>query len=149
MVLWSNLGKDCEVALRKCGHEKNGRSAGLSEESAGEASNLMWRPVQRGNRDATTSACVGWDLDNIENQSAFCKETWRSPHWHGCLLKRLYHYQDNRPDHEDRGYFIDNTIEFLAPQISVGGEILDAAGKKTVDTRQHHHQQKLAVQPAR
>src|ERR1700736_2571756 len=74
MVLWSNLGKDCEVALRKCGHEKNGRSAGLSEESAGEASNLMRRPVQRGNRNATTSACVGWDLSNIENRSAFRKE---------------------------------------------------------------------------
>src|ERR1700704_1207824 len=22
MVVWSNLGKDCEVALRKCGHAK-------------------------------------------------------------------------------------------------------------------------------
>src|SRR6202171_566611 len=74
MVLWSNWGKDCEVALRKCGHEKNGRSAGLSEESAGEASNLMQRPVQRGNRNAITSACVGWDLSNIENRSAFRKQ---------------------------------------------------------------------------
>jgi hypothetical protein len=66
-----------------------------------------------------------------------------------CLLKRLNHYQDNGPDHEDRRYFIDNTIEFLAPPIAVGGEILDAAGKKTVDARQRHHQQKLAVQPSR
>ena len=49
------------------------RSAGLSKEGAGEASNLMWRPVQRGSRNATTSACVGWDLANIENQLAFCK----------------------------------------------------------------------------
>jgi hypothetical protein len=31
--------------LRKSGHEK-GRSADLSKESAGEASNLMRRPVQ-------------------------------------------------------------------------------------------------------
>ena len=31
------------MALRKCGREK-GRSAGLSKESAGEASNLMRRP---------------------------------------------------------------------------------------------------------
>src|ERR1700730_15011118 len=113
MVLWSNLGKDCEVALRKCGHEKNGRSAGLSEESAGEASNLMRRPVRRGNRNATTSACVGWDFSNIENRSAFCKEAWRSQHQLWCLLKRLDHYQDNGPDHEDGRYFIDNTIEFL------------------------------------
>jgi len=30
--------------FEKSGHEK-GRSAGLSKESAGEASNLMWRPV--------------------------------------------------------------------------------------------------------
>jgi hypothetical protein len=52
---------------------KSGRSAGLSKESAGEASNLMWRPVQRRNRDTTTSACVGWDIDNIENQLGFRK----------------------------------------------------------------------------
>ena len=61
------------MALRKSGHEK-GRSAGLSEESAGEASNLMRWPAQRGNRNATTSACVGWDLTNIENRLAFCKQ---------------------------------------------------------------------------
>jgi len=46
------------------------RSAGLSKEGAGEASNLMRRPVQRGSRDATTSACVGWDFSNIENRPA-------------------------------------------------------------------------------
>jgi hypothetical protein len=34
----------------------------------------MGRPVQRGNRYATTSACVGWDFSNIENQSAFRKQ---------------------------------------------------------------------------
>src|SRR6202171_4044472 len=73
MVLWSNLGKDCEVALRKCGREEKGRSAGLSEESAGEASNLMRWPVQRGSRNTTTSACVGWDFSNIENRPAFRK----------------------------------------------------------------------------
>src|SRR3954454_8915779 len=46
VVLWSNLEKGCEVALGKSGREK-GRSAGLSEESAGEASNLMQPPVPR------------------------------------------------------------------------------------------------------
>jgi hypothetical protein len=122
------------VALRKCGRPKR-RSAGLSEEGAGEASNLMWRPVQRGNRNATTSACVGWGFDNIENRPAFCKEAWRSPHRQRCLLKRLDHYQDNGPDHEDRRYLIDNTVEFLSPQIAIGSKILDAAGKKTVDAR--------------
>ena len=53
-----------------------GRSAGLSKESAGEASNLMRRPVQRKNRDATTSACVGWDFNNIENRLTFRKQAW-------------------------------------------------------------------------
>jgi hypothetical protein len=52
---------------------KSRKSAGLSKESAGEASNLMRRPVQQGNRDATTSACVGWDERNIENQPTFRK----------------------------------------------------------------------------
>lgn len=50
-----------------------GRSAGLSEESAGEASNLMQRPVQRGDRNTATSACVGWDNGNIENRPALRK----------------------------------------------------------------------------
>jgi hypothetical protein len=54
-------------------HEE-GRSAGLSKESADEASNLMRRPVHRGNRNATTSACVGWDFNNIENRPAFRKQ---------------------------------------------------------------------------
>ena len=114
---------------------KKGRSAGLSEERAGEASNLMRRPVQRGSRNATTSACVGWDLANIENRSAFRKETrsryWRPRH----RLKRLHHHQDHDPDHQGSRHLIDNTIEFLVAVITVGGEILDAAGKKTVDTR--------------
>jgi len=52
---------------------KSGKSAGLSKESAGEASNLMRRPAQRRNRDTATSACVGWDISNIENRSAFRK----------------------------------------------------------------------------
>jgi hypothetical protein len=34
----------------------------------------MWRPVQRKNRDTTTSACVGWDFSNIENRLAFRKQ---------------------------------------------------------------------------
>jgi hypothetical protein len=37
----------------------------------------MRRPVQRRNQDATTSACVGWDLTNIENRLAFRKEVAR------------------------------------------------------------------------
>jgi hypothetical protein len=50
-----------------------GRSAGLSKESAGEASNLMRRPVHE-NRNTTTSACVGWDFSNIENRTDFRKQ---------------------------------------------------------------------------
>jgi hypothetical protein len=34
----------------------------------------MRRPVQRRNQDTTTSACVGWDLANIENRLEFRKE---------------------------------------------------------------------------
>jgi hypothetical protein len=57
---------------------RKGKSATvLSKEGAGEASNLMWRPVQRGSRNATTSACVGWDLTNIENRLAFRKHASR------------------------------------------------------------------------
>ena len=123
---------------------EKGRSAGLSKESAGEASNLMRRPVQRGNRNATTSACVGWDFSNIENRSAFRKQPELE-----CRRqrpsKRLYHHQDYDPDHQNSRYLIDNTVKFLTSDVAVGGEILDVAGKKTVDARQDHHQQKLAM----
>ena len=47
------------------------KSAGLSEESADEASNLMRRPVQQGNRDATTSACVGWEYRQYRKSTEF------------------------------------------------------------------------------
>jgi hypothetical protein len=33
----------------------------------------MRRPVQRRDRNTATSACVGWDHNNIENQLAFRK----------------------------------------------------------------------------
>jgi hypothetical protein len=73
MVLW-NKGGGWRGDFQENADVRSGKSAGLSKESAGEASNLMWRPVRRGNRNATTSACVGWDFDNIENQLAFCKQ---------------------------------------------------------------------------
>src|ERR1700733_6560628 len=113
---------------------EKGRSAGLSKESAGEASNLMRRPVQRGNRNATTSACVGWDFDNIENRPAFRKQPGSPRSNQCCPSKRLHHHQNHDPDHQNGRYFIDNTVEFLTSGVAVGGEILDAAGKKTVDT---------------
>jgi hypothetical protein len=72
MVLWNNKGGIARWLLENA-DAKKGWSAGLSEERAGEASNLMRWPVQRGNRDTTTSACVGWDFSNIENQSGFRK----------------------------------------------------------------------------
>ena len=56
----------------KGGHEKRGPQV-KSEVGAGEASNLMRRPVQQRDRTATTSACVGWDKSNIENQLGFRK----------------------------------------------------------------------------
>ena len=122
------------MALRKSGREK-GRSAGLSKESAGEASNLMRWPVQGRNRNATTSACVGWDFDNIENRPTFRKEVKYLEFWQRHCLKRLHHDQDNDQDHQNGRYLIDNTVEFLASPVVIDGEILDAAGKKAVDAR--------------
>src|ERR1700716_1908707 len=97
-----------------------GRSAGLSKESAGEASNLMRRPVQRRNRNATTSACVGWDFVNIENRMAVRKHAKGPVCEQRHALKRFDHDQDHDPDHENRRYLIDNTIEFMATGIPVG-----------------------------
>jgi len=72
MVLWNN-GGGLRGDFQENADVRSGKSAGLSKESAGEASNLMWRPVRQGNRNATTSACVGWDFINIENRPAFRK----------------------------------------------------------------------------
>ena len=74
--------------------QEDGRSAGLSKESAGEASNLMRRPVQWRSRNATTSACVGWDFTNIENRLTFRKQARRSlltagPRQNGLTTTRI------------------------------------------------------------
>jgi hypothetical protein len=111
--------------------------------SAGEAPNLMRRPVRQGNRDATTSACVGWDGANIENYPAISKLV---PDL--SQLKWLHDHEDNNPDHQKRRNFIDNTVEFLAMGIPIIGKILKPAGKKTVNAGQDNHQQELAVKPA-
>src|SRR3979490_505593 len=109
-----------------------GRSAGLSKEMAELASELSRRPAQRGSRNATTSACVGWDLTNIENRLAFRKRVANIRGRPQRPAKRSDHYQDNDPYHQDRRYLIDNAIKFLASRISIGGKILDAAGKKSM-----------------
>ena len=46
------------------------------------------------NRSATTSACVGWDIDNIENRLAFRKEVAagpveNEPHQNGFTTTRI------------------------------------------------------------
>lgn len=89
----------CEVACRKCGWGIR-KSAGLSKESAAKASNLMRRPVQRKDRNATTSACVGWDELNIENQTTFRKAASNRKLAENCLLKRLEHHQNDGSDHQ-------------------------------------------------
>src|SRR3954471_12462534 len=110
MVLWNNKGRIARWLFENA-DAKKGWSAGLSEERAGEASNLMRRPVQRGSRNATTSACVGWDFANIENRPAFRKEAWCRHQRRWSRLKRLHHHQNNDSDHQDRRYLIDKTVE--------------------------------------
>jgi hypothetical protein len=110
------------------------RSAGLSKESAGKASNLMRRPAQRRNRNATTSACVGWDFINIENRPNFRKQAQRLERQRQPPSKRLDNHQDHNSDHHNRRYLIDNTVESRTFGISIGSEILNPSGKKTVDS---------------
>src|ERR1700688_1140265 len=109
----------------------------------------MRRPVQRGSRDATTSACVGWDFANIENRPAFRKEPRSLRYRRHRPSKRLHCDQDNGSNHQDSRYLIDNAVKFFTSGIAVGAQILDAAGKKTVDARQHQYQQKLYMKTAR
>jgi len=81
------MGEGVQGCFSKMRTREEGRSAGLSKESAGEASNLMRRPAQRGNRNATTSACVGWDFNNIENRPTFRKRASLREAITGAYLK--------------------------------------------------------------
>src|ERR1700688_4599736 len=149
MVLWSSLGGGLRGGFFENADARSGRSAGLSKESAGEASNLMRRPVQMENRNATTSACVGWDFGNIENRPALRKEARSLSCWQRCPSKRLHNHQNHDTYHQYGWYLIDKSIESLTSCVLVGGEILHAAGKKAMAPRQHQHQQQFAVDPAR
>jgi hypothetical protein len=92
------------------------------------------------NRNATTSACVGWDIRNIENRFAFRKQRHRTSLVQALPSKRLDDHQYDDADHQYGRHFIDNPIEFLAARVLVGGKILHATDKKAVDTRKHQHQ---------
>jgi hypothetical protein len=89
------------------------KSAGLSKESAGKASNLMRRPVQLGNRDATTSACVGWEYQQYRKSVRFSQDGINARRRRRCRLKRLDHDQNNDSDHQGGRYLIDNPIKFM------------------------------------
>src|SRR5262245_39444372 len=106
MILWSNLRGIRRGAFWKA--VEKGRIAGLSKESAGEAPNLMRRPVQQENRDATTSACVGWDELNIENRPRLGKSGKNAHDAHSFSLKWFHNHQDDNADHEQRRHFVDN-----------------------------------------
>src|SRR3979411_1787370 len=109
----------------------------------------MRRPVQRRNRNATTSACVGWDFITIETRLNLRKPAQRLRCQRQPPSKRLDDHQDHDPDHQNRWYLIDNTIESSTFGISIGGKILNPSSKKTVDSGQQDYQQELAVEPAR
>src|SRR3984885_5541019 len=112
VVLWGTYERrGCKEAFWNADQIR--KSAGLSEESADEASNLMRRPVQQGNRDATTSACVGWEYRQYRKSTEFPQDGVRWRCSREARLKRLNHYQDNDPDHQDGRYLVDTTIKFL------------------------------------
>jgi hypothetical protein len=92
---------------------------------------------------------VGWDFDNIENRESFRKQAGSLNDQQHGPSKRLHDHQNDDPDHQDSGHLIDKAIESLTSRVPVGGEILDATGKKTVDARQQQHQQELTMEPAR
>src|SRR5829696_3941515 len=82
------------------------------------------------------SAYVRRDNAKIRNDRCLRKR-FRAP------LKRFYHHKNNDDNQQDRGYFVDNTIEFLRVGVAVGGEILNPTSKKTVHGRQRDHQREL------
>jgi hypothetical protein len=100
MVLWK-IGGGLRVTGRNADAKELEKSAGLQKK------NLEQGRCRRGFKvDAaagsiqtgtlTTSACVGWDVMNIENHAPSRKpfQTRAAP------LERFDHYQDHREDHQ-------------------------------------------------
>jgi hypothetical protein len=81
VVLWSIFEEGVQAGFRKSGREKGGPQA-QSEVSAGRG----FKPdaAAGSNRNATTSACVGWDNRNIEKRFKLRKQ--RKSH---TSLKRM------------------------------------------------------------
>src|ERR1700716_2789794 len=131
MVLWSNLGKDCEVALRKCGHAK--RKVRRSEQGK----------CRRGLKpDAAAGSTRKPERDHIRLRGVGFRYYRKSPGFPqagrfpeplpSAGSKWLIPHQNHDPDHQYGRYLIDNTVKFLTSGIPAGGEVPDAAGKKTV-----------------
>src|SRR5690242_16805940 len=96
--------------FRKSGHEKEGPQL-----KARKAPDGFKPDAAAGlNRNATTSACVGWDGCNIENQRPFRKQRGHPTPLQTRRSKWLDDHEDHDPDHQYRRYLIDNSIEFLA-----------------------------------
>src|SRR5262245_50207728 len=103
----------------------------------------MRRPVRRRDRNATTSACVGWDDINIEKRSVLRKQAREGRLW----SKRFDDHQNDDENHQYRRYLIDNTVEFLAARIPVGAKILHPARKCAMHAGQDEHEHEFGVKP--
>ena len=62
--------------------------------------------------------------------------------------ERFHDHQDHDEDHQDGRYLVDYPVEFLAALVPVGGEILNRAGQKSVQSGEHDDQCEFGVKPA-
>src|SRR5690242_15871827 len=109
VVLWSNFQEEGGARWLQEKRARKKRPASSKQGKRRMASNLMRRPVM--DRNATTSACVGWDKHNIESRLAFRKQPQRRTGVRAYPSERLddHHYHD--ADHQNGRHLIDNSKE--------------------------------------
>src|SRR5438132_3932970 len=120
MVLWK-IGEDDEVAGKICGRRNDQESPQVFSK---ERRRRGFKP------DALTGSTTkpecnhirlrGVGYPNIENCRASRKP---DPLGRNPRLERLNHHEHHDPDHQQCRYLIDNTIESLSYEISIGGKI--------------------------
>src|SRR3979490_623503 len=120
MVLWSNLGKDCEVALRKCGHAK--RKVRRSEQ--GKCRRGFKPDVAAGSTRKPERNHIRLRGGGFLQYRKSAGPSQAGPGRTSASSERFHHYQDNDPDHQGRRYLVDNTVKVSTSGIQVGGEII-------------------------
>src|SRR5262249_11798670 len=109
--LISRMGWSCGGLLRRgTGRLQEKRTRKKRSASSKQGKRLMkgFKPdaAAGSNRNATTSACVGWDELNIEKRLGFRKQRKSHTSPEVRSRERFDDHEDDDQDHQDRRHFI-------------------------------------------